>query len=80
MSENSHHASAFMGLLQEKKKKPEDVAIALGVSLRAVFYWTSGQREPKLTIQQVQSLCTLLDCSVHELPQDFGPESKSAEA
>ncbi len=79
MSEKSKHASTFMGLLQEKNKKPEDVAIALGVSPRAVFYWTSGQREPRLTIEQVQSLCTLLGCSVHDLPKDFGPKQTSAD-
>lgn len=63
-----------MTLLQVKKKTPEQVAEALGISPRAVYYWTSGKREPRLTIRQVQALCQLLECSVHELPLDFGPE------
>jgi DNA-binding Xre family transcriptional regulator len=60
-----------MSLLQEKQKTPEDVATALGISARAVYYWVSGKREPRLTVKQVQDLCLLLDCSVHDLPTDF---------
>ncbi|NDJ16796.1 helix-turn-helix domain-containing protein [Myxacorys almedinensis A] len=78
MSKNRHD-SQFMSLLQDKSKTPEDVAKALGVSPRAVYYWTSGNREPRLTIKQVQALCLLLDCSIHELPAYFGP-NKNAEA
>lgn len=77
MSKNRHD-SPFMNFLQEKGKSPEQVAQALGVSPRAVFYWASGQREPRLTIKQIQSLCSLLECSVHELPADFGPPNQSA--
>ncbi|MGG6296293.1 helix-turn-helix domain-containing protein [Leptolyngbya sp. AN02str] len=65
--------SLFMSLLQVKKVTPEEVADALGVSDRAVYYWMAGTREPRLTIEQVQALCTLLDCNVHELPSYFGP-------
>ncbi len=73
--EENIRTSAFMDLLTAKNKKPEDVANALGVSLRAVFYWIAGTREPRLTIAQIQALCILLDCSVHELPAVFGPQS-----
>lgn len=69
-----------MSLLKEKRKTPEDVAKALGVSPRAVFYWLSGEREPRLTIDQVKSLCNLLDCSVHDLPSTFERIQKEAEA
>jgi len=63
--------SAFMQLLTEKSKKPEDVAAALGVAPRTVFFWLSGERTPRLTISQVQALCKLLECSVFELPVSF---------
>lgn len=76
----SQHESEFMSLLQQKNKSPEDVARALGISPRAVYYWTSGSREPRMTIRQVQALCNLLECSVHELPVDFGRTNKNAEA
>jgi transcriptional regulator with XRE-family HTH domain len=68
----NQHPSQFMSLLEAKNKTPEQVAEALDVSLRAVYYWVSGQREPRLTITQVQALCTLLDCSVHDIPRQFG--------
>lgn len=73
MSKN-RHASQFMSLLILKRKTPEQVAEALEVTPRAVYYWLSGAREPKFTIRQIQALCQLLECSVHELPADFGPE------
>ncbi|MBD2093170.1 helix-turn-helix transcriptional regulator [Microcoleus sp. FACHB-1515] len=61
-----------MNLLKDKNKSPEEVAEALGVSPRAVYYWIAGSREPRLTIAQTQALCRLLDCSVYDLPIDFG--------
>jgi DNA-binding Xre family transcriptional regulator len=63
--------SPFMRLLREKKKTPEDVSQALHVNVRAVYFWLSGDRTPRFTVEQVQKLCALLDCSVHDLPRDF---------
>ena len=63
-----------------KRKSPEEVALALGISPRAVYYWIAGKREPRLTIKQVQDLCALLGCSVHELPPDFGPDKNADRA
>lgn len=77
MSTNRHE-SPFMEFLRNKGKTPEQVADAIGVSPRAVYYWAAGEREPRLTIEQIQALCRFLDCSVHELPSNFGPK-KSAE-
>ncbi|KAM3102088.1 helix-turn-helix transcriptional regulator [Phormidesmis sp. 146-20] len=75
----NRHDSPFMSLLHDKQKTADEVAEALGISPRAVYYWTSGRSEPRLTIQQIQKLCTLLECSVHDLPANFGP-NKNAEA
>jgi transcriptional regulator with XRE-family HTH domain len=63
--------SPFMHLLKDKGKTPEDVASALNVKVRAVYFWLAGERTPRFTIEQVQKLCSLLDCSVHQLPRDF---------
>ncbi|MBW4465663.1 MAG: helix-turn-helix transcriptional regulator [Pegethrix bostrychoides GSE-TBD4-15B] len=68
----NRNESAFMNFLRQKNKTPEDVAAALEISPRAVYYWTSGTREPRLTVRQIQALCRLLDCSVFDLPPDFG--------
>lgn len=68
--------SPFMKLLTAKKKTPADVAAVLGVNERAVFYWLSGEREPRFTVAQIQALCRFLECSVFDLPIDFSRESK----
>jgi DNA-binding XRE family transcriptional regulator len=72
-------SSEFMQLLREKGKTPEDVAAALGVRVRAVYFWLAGTRSPRLTIEQAQNLCTLLDCSIHDIPRDIsrGAEKKA---
>ena len=67
--------SPLMQLLISKKKTPEELADALGVNVRSVFFWLSGNRKPRFTIAQVQTLCRFLDCSVHELPIDFSRDS-----
>lgn len=69
--------SQFMSLLKEKNKTPEDVAAALDVNVRTVYFWLSGERSPRFSIDQIQKLCTLLECSVFDLPTDFS-RSKSA--
>ncbi|WP_415354788.1 helix-turn-helix domain-containing protein [Leptolyngbya sp. FACHB-1624] len=61
-----------MSLLKLKGKTPEEVATVLDISPRAVYYWLSGSREPRLTIKQIQDLCSFLECSVHDLPVYFG--------
>jgi transcriptional regulator with XRE-family HTH domain len=78
--DKNRNESEFMDLLKAKNKTREDVARALGISERAVYYWVSGTREPRLTIGQVQALCTLLGCSVHELPSNFGPKQSADSA
>lgn len=74
---NKPETSEFMNLLKEKKKTPEEVADVLGISPRAVYYWISGQREPRFTVQQIQTLCTFLECSVHDLPKDFSRRDRN---
>ena len=69
--------SPFMQLLISKKKTPAEVAEALSVNERSVMYWLSGDRVPRLTISQVQSLCRLLECSVFDLPVDFSRNANS---
>ena len=68
--------SPFMKLLLAKNKTPAQIADVLGVNERSVFYWLSGEREPRFTIAQVQDLCRFLECSVFDLPLDFSRESE----
>lgn len=69
--------SPLMKLLTAKKKTPAEMADVLGVHERSVFYWLSGEREPRFTVAQVQALCSFLGCTVYELPVDFSRESSA---
>ncbi len=51
----------------------EAVALALGVTDHTIRNWEKGRAEPRLTIRQVKKLCQLLNCTLDELPDDFGP-------
>lgn len=57
-----------LGLTQEQ------IADALEINPRTVMRWENGQSEPKLTIQQVATLCTLYRCSIDELAAMFPRE------
>lgn len=52
----------------------KDIARELKVSAHTVSNWVNGRQKPRLYIWQTQKLCELLDCTVHELPDDFGPQ------
>lgn len=75
METNQRDGSQFMSFLKDKGVTKEQVIDVLAVSERAFFYWTSGQREPRFTVKQIQALCRLCDCSVHDLPVSFGASS-----
>lgn len=61
----------FEELLQIRGVTLSEVAETLKVNQRTVYTWLAGSRVPTLTIQQTKNLCTLLICSIHELPSDF---------
>lgn len=68
--------SPFVAFMSKHGKTIEQIAEATGVTPRAVRFWLSGQREPRLTISQVKGLCLLFRCSVHRLPDHLGPDKK----
>lgn len=68
-----------MKLLKEKDKSPEDLAEALNVKERTVFYWLSGARVPRFTLFQVRDLCNFFDCTFEELPLDFSRDAAAIE-
>lgn len=51
----------------------KDLATALGVTEQTVRNWEHGKANPRLSIRQVKELCRLLECSIEELPECFGP-------
>lgn len=62
-----------MGLRTEVGITQKDVATALGVTIQSVRNWEHGKSEPKLTINQMKILCRLVNRSIEELPDTFGP-------
>lgn len=71
--------SEFVAFMVAHDKTVEQIAKAAKVTPRAVRFWLSGQREPRLTIPQVKGLCLLFRCSVHRLPDHLGPIKKTEE-
>ena len=62
-----------MKLREKAGLTQEAVAVELGVTDHTIRNWEKGRAEPRLTIRQVKKLCRLLNCSLDELPDDFGP-------
>jgi putative transcriptional regulator len=52
----------------------QELADALGVSRKTVSSWENGHSEPNLTLKQVKILCKILDYTIDDLPENFGPQ------
>lgn len=63
--------SPLTQLLQSQNKTTADLARALQINERAIFYWLSGERIPRFTLTQVGTLCDFFECTFEELPKDF---------
>ena len=51
----------------------KELADALGVTENTVANWERGRAIPKLTIPQVKALCRVLEITLDDLPDHFGP-------
>jgi len=54
-----------------KLLKNSDIAKALGVTRQTVHNWFSGKTPMRLTLRQVQTLCTTLNMSIEELLERY---------
>lgn len=72
--------SPLMQLLKEKNKSTVELAEAMNIRERTVFYWLSGQRIPRFTIAEIYTLCDFLGCSFYELPTDFSRDDSEEQA
>lgn len=71
--------SNLVSLRQRFELTQKQVAEALGVTEQTVRNWEQGKAIPRLTIPQTKTLCRLLKCSIEDLPDNLGPETKNAE-
>lgn len=61
-----------MGLREQRGLTQEAVAEALGVTDHTIRNWEKGRTEPRLTIRQIKRLCAVFECTLDDLPDDFG--------
>jgi len=62
-----------MRLRRLRNIKQKELAEALGVSETTIRNWERGRAIPQLTISQTKILCRMLQCSLDEIPDSFGP-------
>ena len=49
----------------------EGLANALGITDHTYRNWIKGRSEPTMSVRQMKRLCSLLGCSLDDLPDDF---------
>lgn len=75
MKNDKPFGSQLVELRQKVGVTQEALAEALGVTDHTVRNWEKGRAEPRLTIRQTKRLCAVLQCSLEDLPDNFGPET-----
>lgn len=69
--------SALMHLRTLRHLTQKELADALGVTENTVANWERGRAIPKLTPSQFKTLVKMLQISLEDLPDDFGPQSET---
>ena len=69
--------SALMRLRTLRHLTQKELADALGVTENTVANWERGRAIPKLTPSQFKTLVKVLQISLEDLPDDFGPQSET---
>ncbi|MDX2215288.1 MAG: helix-turn-helix transcriptional regulator [Oculatellaceae cyanobacterium bins.114] len=73
MRDEANPNSVFVQLRRQLKLTQKNVADELGISEQTVRNWENGKTTPQLTIPQMKRLCNLLQRSLEEVPDYFGP-------
>ncbi|MGG6264275.1 helix-turn-helix transcriptional regulator [Leptolyngbya sp. AN03gr2] len=59
----------FRELRQSRRLSQRRVAEAIEVSTQTIRNWEKGRSEPSLKVDQIESLCQILQCSLSELAE-----------
>lgn len=73
MKDEANPKSVFVQLRRQHNLTQRQVADALETQEQTIRNWEQGRHTPRLTIPQVKKLCTLFNCTIHDLPDFFGP-------
>lgn len=63
-----------MRLRTLRRMSQQKLADELGVTRQTVSAWENGHQIPLLTISQTRKLCKILDVTLDQLPDYFGPQ------
>ena len=69
--------SPLMRLRTLRHLTQKELADALGVTENTVANWERGRAIPKLTPSQFKTLVKVLQISLEDLPDDFGPQPET---
>ena len=69
-----------MSIRQSLNLTQKDIAQALGVTEQTVRNWEQGKAVPRLTITQTKTLCSLLQMTIEQIPDSFGPKPQTKNA
>lgn len=73
MRDEANPKSVFVQIRKELNLTQKKVADELGISEQTVRNWENGKTNPQLTVPQMKRLCMLLQRSIEEVPDYFGP-------
>lgn len=68
---NPNLESKFVLRRKQLELTQEDIANAIGISVRSISHWENGTHLPKLNPMQMAQLCAVLKCSIDDLAKDF---------
>ncbi len=79
-SGSKENDSPLKRLREEAGLSQQELGSRIGVGLATISRWERGVSLPMLTVPQMKALCRELGKSIEELPDEFGPQKRSAES
>ena len=64
-------SNKFFETLKKLNLTQRDIAETIGVTVQTISNWETGLYKPKLTIEQTQKLCRVMDTDIYGLKKMF---------